>query len=289
MNELLSALKVSCFTNLLEAYCEARIEITAVIDGGAGWGETAHRMLQACPQIRTCYAFEPFPGNYRFFESADARIVLHRQALANRNGVVKFEVPSVVQEGSAWGARGLVGYSSGGSLKVMGRPGALTIDVECVRADDVVAPGETIGFIKLDLQGGEADALDGMSALLGEVEFLWVEYLGDPALCDKLSELGFMLFDTKYVFRGEPSPDALEAFDVAYTTTASTGDFRWHGYKKQRWSNFKEEFIFCKKRFNLIQTDIVAVNKRKLKNFTKALSFLEPGVPTYNPPSAVMK
>ncbi|WBQ10580.1 FkbM family methyltransferase [Hyphomonadaceae bacterium ML37] len=226
MNELLSALKISSFTTMLKGYRDAKIEIGSVIDGGAGAGSTARSMLRAYPELCRCYAFEPFPGNHRFFEGADERILLKKQALGNKSQTAKFEVPSVVPEASEWGEQGMAGYSSVGSLSIRNRPGSQTIEVDCVRAEDVVTPGEKIGFIKLDLQGGEVDAIEGMSALLGDVEFMWVEYLGNPDLYDTMSELGFMLFDTKYVFRGEPTPEALEIFDLAFTKHASTGQLR---------------------------------------------------------------
>jgi len=177
MNDLMSVKKVSSFSRLLAAYGKVnggnRFD---AIDGGAGAGTTAREMLQHLGPAQKVYAFEPFPGNHRFFKPAETRILLHKQALAAGPGQMCFRVPSTVAAESAWGQQGLAGYSSVGYLVPGAAPREGDLNVDCVAAQDVVTDHASIGFIKLDLQGGELGALQGMAQLLSGVQFMWVEF-----------------------------------------------------------------------------------------------------------------
>ena len=169
---------MSSFAAVLAAYRKAGIPLENAIDGGAGAGHTAKQMLPHLDGM--VFAFEPFPGNHRFFEGCDPRIVLIRKALADANGSMPFRVGSVVSADSEWGRKGMEGYSSVGMLVEEPQPDDLT--VEAVRGDEAIPTGTRIDFVKLDLQGGELDALKGMTGLLPEIPLLWVEYEGQPGL-----------------------------------------------------------------------------------------------------------
>ena len=116
------------FGPLLKAYRTAGISLDSAIDGGAGSGNTAEAMLPHLDGF--VYAFEPFPGNHRFFEGCDERIKLISHALAERHKTMSFRVASVVGEDSDWGRRGMQGYSSLGRLVTGTGEGDLT--VKCV-------------------------------------------------------------------------------------------------------------------------------------------------------------
>jgi uncharacterized NAD(P)/FAD-binding protein YdhS len=117
MNEMLSALKVSSFEQLLSAYRKAGIDLHSCLDGGAGSGSTAKSMLRHLTDQSSIYAFEPFPGNHRFFVDCDPRIKLIPSALAEISKKMNFYVSSLVTEDSVWGERGMAGYSSVGFFK----------------------------------------------------------------------------------------------------------------------------------------------------------------------------
>ena len=170
---------------LLCAYAKAGINLNSFIDGGAGSGNTAMEMAEYLSNSAYIYAFEPFPGNQKFFESLDPRIKLFSSALSDFEGKANFYVSSVVSEDSAWGKKGMAGYSSVGFLSDSHSGQANSIMVDCVRADEAINETEKIGFVKLDLQGGELKALQGMKRILKNVEFMWVEYMGkDHELLD---------------------------------------------------------------------------------------------------------
>jgi FkbM family methyltransferase len=271
MNSELAKRRISSFEPLLAAYGKAHVKIHDAIDGGAGFASTAKEML---PYITgSVYAFEPFPGNHRFFEGVDPRIRLIKKALADRDGSVAFRVSATVKPESEWGQRGMVGYSSLGYIVEERRE--TDLEVQAVRADAELPSSARIGFVKLDLQGGERGALQGMSAFLQDVPLMWVEYIGQSGLVPFLEEQGFLLFDTLYSVLGEPTPKACALFEVVSTgKKLSTGTTRWTAYKKGPWEDFDREFAEYKKSFRLGWTDIVCVHRSRIADFERAVQFL---------------
>lgn len=281
MNELLSRMRINSFRTILSAYQKAGIELHSAIDGGAGSGATATEMLPYLSRDCVVHAFEPFVGNHRFFEGRDAKIRLIKKALSDRNTTMTLSVPHVVPADSTWGRGRMEGYSSAGRLvgastSAQAGPGnSRDLAVECVRADDELQRESRIGFVKLDLQGGELHALQGMRGLLKDVYFMWVEYMGASDLHDYLVEEDFIVFDTEYLFRGKPSEHALNSFVVSRERgQLSSGSTIWCGYKKRPWGDFPQEFLGFRKSIKLIQTDLVCVNSRYLSEFIAAARFL---------------
>lgn len=281
VNELLSVKRVDSLVQLLSAYRKAGIKLLNAIDGGAGAGHLSSEMLGYLEEDGKVFAFEPFPGNHRFFTAHDERIVLIPEALADERKQMKFHVPSVVSEESAWGRRGMAGYSSGGRLiekdpgikRLLKNPAAKTIVVDCVMADDVVA--DRIDFVKLDLQGGELNALKGMSRILADAHFLWIEFSGQEGLIDFLKDKGYILFDTEYFFRGESTDSLRKIFDISKENVPlSNGKTVSFGFKKCAWNHFEAEFFQYKKELGLVQTDLVCVHRPYLNEFVSAIAHL---------------
>lgn len=269
MNDLMSRLRVGDFQSVLDACGRAGVPIRHCIDGGAGYGSTAKHMLRRC--TGDVFAFEPFPGNHRFYDGIDPRIHLMPYALAEDEGTRSFFVVSTVQEDSPWGKKGLTGYSSTGRIVKEPKDGALT--VRSVRADDAV--GGPVDFIKLDLQGGELDALQGMKRLAAGCLFMFVEYGGQPGLLDYLRN-DFEVYDTSYVFYKEKTPQALELFDCHREVQNSVGRMTWHGFRRQPWGeDYEGELKAARKQFGLTQTDLVCVNKRRASEFQRVIQELE--------------
>ena len=83
MNDLITLKRVKSFNTLLSAYAKVnggnRFD---AIDGGAGSGSTARQMIRHLAPGQRVHAFEPFPGNHRFFKPEETGIVLHPYALA---------------------------------------------------------------------------------------------------------------------------------------------------------------------------------------------------------------
>jgi FkbM family methyltransferase len=252
---LTSELRVADFGELLRN-CPRGAFRTA-IDGGAGAGDTARKMLGN--GVEMVHAFEPFPNNHRFFD-ADPKIRLHKLALGCESGTGRFSVASVVGENTpGWEDR--VGYSSvgrllGGGLRERARSlFRRSLKVKVVRADEIV---DWADFVKLDLQGGEYDAICGMSGFLGDVKLMWVELISDMRIVDALADAGFELFSSELLF-STWSDWHDQNLQKSRTALASIGVEYHFGWRNRPWEDFKCEFADMKK-FGLIQTDIVAVN-----------------------------
>ena len=297
VNDLLSRRKVKDLEDVLAAYSKAGAKFMNAIDGGAGWGSYSEKLLKYLEDPGVVFAFEPFQGNFRFFDSLDRRIILVKKALYHEAAQGRFFVASTVSEDSAWGKRGLAGYSSVGRLvdrhqdkgkgliyDVLGMlPGrrqnaeqGLTYGVECVAADSEIPPDKRISVVKLDLQGGELDALKGMRRILTQPFFLWVEFTGQPGLIEYIADMGYMLFDTEYVFWGSPSDEGVKTFEVSSEGgIASTGRTLWKGFRRGAWGpDYYTEFMHLKKRLDMVQTDIVCVNREFTDEFSKACDYL---------------
>jgi FkbM family methyltransferase len=272
IGDVLSKRNVSGFQDLLAAYGRAGFELENAVDGGAGAGGTAKNML---PHLSgDIYAFEPFPGNHRFFDDLDPRIRLSPCALTEAPRTQSFRVRSVVEPDSAWGKRGRAGYSATGRLVGDDQEGDYT--VECVRADDAIDESVRIDFIKLDLQGGEIDALRGMPRLLSQAHFLWVEYTGRSPLVEYLAEDGFRMFDTEYLFYGRPTAAARKHFRVSQPRiTLTTGRTAWEGFRKTPWPDYVAEFQRQREASGVVQTDLVCVKKDRLEDFRRAVKVLD--------------
>ncbi len=279
MKNQLMHISALCFSDLMKAYVEAGEAFKYCIDGGAGAGDTALRMLPYLEDKGKIYAFEPFPGNFRFFDSLgnanSTRIRLIKKALYRDQCKKNFFVSSTVQPDQPWGKQGKEGYSSVGRL-IDNQDRANNKNkyfiVDCIAADQAIRPQHKVDFIKLDLQGGELDALMGMNRIITEPHFMWVEFSNQPGLLDFLYENGFIIFETIYLFKGQPLYN-LDEFRVVGTTELSTGHTAWYGFHQIPWGpDFKDEFQLYRQKYGMIQTDIVCVHHTKYTNFIKIIN-----------------
>jgi FkbM family methyltransferase len=138
------------------------------LDIGALWGLYALHAHRAGFFDRIV-CFEPDPANAAqlsaqlFLNQATHAIEVDRRAVSDRNGPA-FLDPSENQSGGNRGAARLVEQAD------------TSVQVSSVRLDDVVHESGAIIFIKLDVEGHEAAALDGMQRLLASNDiYLQVE------------------------------------------------------------------------------------------------------------------
>ena len=273
----MSIKRVSSFETLLSAYAKLNggTNNFDAIDGGAGTGSTSRVMRKFMSQGTNVYAFEPFPGNHRFFNAKENGIQLIRKALADDEKVMTFRVASVVTEDSVWGKKGMAGYSSVGYLVPNGTATGQDLQVECVCADNVIPAASNIGFVKLDIQGGELSALRGMTRILEAAKLLWIEFTGQAGLLDFLIEHDYIVFDTEYFMMGQPTAESQLIFDVSkIDVVLSTNKLAWFGFRKRAWKNFELEFAKAKKEMSMVQTDLLCVNKRYIDEFIAAQIYL---------------
>lgn len=292
VSSLLSQFGLLHMDELLSARHRAVGPMNIAVDGGAGWGATASVIAQHLTPRGRVFAFEPFPGNHQFFESADPRITLVKAAISDSAGQKEFVVPSVVGPNDQWAQKGLVGYSSlghlgdGDSLKrklkaaagrlLSSRPdkGGQTFLVECVRLDESVDEA-SIDFVKLDLQGGEFRALKGLGKKLAETDLLWIEFTGDRQVMDHLIDNGFLLFDTNYLCPsssksrlGEYGLKARQEVILSTSAPAILASRTVETHDYFRW--FKE----TRRAKVMLQTDLCAVNRKFVDDFLLTLGQL---------------
>lgn len=277
MNDLASFLGLRSFSDVLSAYSKTAFGISFdAVDGGAGSGSTSREIASFLPDGKQVYAFEPFQGNHRFFNKEEHKIILCTEALSCVKKRMLFRVPSVVTSDSHWGRQGMTGYSSVGYLiedtEAQGE-GVYAVDADL--GDNLIPTGREIGFVKLDLQGGELSALKGMTRVLKTTRLAWIEFTNQDGLLDFLAEQNFMIHDTEYLFDGYPSNDLLDDFNITNPCLPlSTGKSAWLGFRTKPWINYEARFKYYQSSYGLIQTDLLCVNRRYLDEFTSAIPFL---------------
>lgn len=191
---------------------ELQDEFVYWVDGGTGVGTSAtgyaailERELHpehAGLALVICY--EPLPENVLVLKQRlghDSRYLIRDVAVASQTGTATFTVPSRITAAGAgpWAQ----GTSFAGSLR-HGSPSSESISVQTVRLDEESVP--RFDFVKLDLQGAEIDAIQGMGARLQEVKLFYVEtqLLHDWGVLRLLNEQGFVLLFDRLQFGFRP-------------------------------------------------------------------------------------
>jgi FkbM family methyltransferase len=260
--------------------------IQVAVDGGAGYGEVSKTLLAHLNPDGRLLAIEPFPQNLELFlddVKGDPRVSLVQAALAANEGQQPFFTPMTVQSDSTWGRRGLVGYSSVGSIvsrdsfeqlkdRVAGNRSAGWAGwVDCVTLDSLMQHHglEEIDFLKLDLQGGEFAALKGADHLLRQqkIKCIWAEVIQDLRPLSVLSDAGYILFDSDYVFPEQATliPGFSDFFEECDRTVSSVETVYVFARRKFPWIDILQQWPTIQSRFNMIQTDILAVKADILK------------------------
>lgn len=151
------------------------------VDGGAGVGTSTTSysgimdayLPERLRTSATIHCYEPLPENAAVLRTTFAgrpRFVVREAALADAAGSHSFNVPSRLSGVGTgpWAP----GTSYAGSLK-HAAAGVEQVDVHTVRLADEAIP--SLDFVKLDLQGGELDAIHGIGERLPELKLLYVE------------------------------------------------------------------------------------------------------------------
>ncbi|MBI3072785.1 MAG: FkbM family methyltransferase [Deltaproteobacteria bacterium] len=128
------------------------------VDCGAYDGDTVGRFLSRRTPFSRITAFEPDPDNFAKLQAfvsgrpaADRdRIVCHRAAVSDAEGTLEF-------------------FSDGmpdASLNALARQDRRTVSVAAMRVDDALQDGPPATYIKLDVEGAEAQALRGAAGTI---------------------------------------------------------------------------------------------------------------------------
>ena len=179
--------------------------VTAICDVGANVGDTVHRYRTLFPAA-TIDAFEPFPDVHRALAArfaGDARVRNHQCAVADRAGTRRLYVNDAHVTNSLLPLNPAAASWAGASAEHLDR----TLDVPVVTLDEFCARRglRHLDVLKLDIQGGEGQALEGAAGLLGSgaIRLVYLEilfaplYRGQAGFCDVsriLQQHGYELF-----------------------------------------------------------------------------------------------
>ena len=155
----------------------------SIVDGGAAVGEFAFAARETCPGV-PLVCVEPHPASAGILRRNGFRVV--EAALWKAPGRLRLSQPADA--------------TTSCSVVFDSAPGRPSWEVDAVRLDGIGVTGERI-LVKLDLQGAEAEALEGMGSLWprcaavlleasygrerGPVEFFSITCAINASACDK--------------------------------------------------------------------------------------------------------
>jgi FkbM family methyltransferase len=170
----------------------------SVVDVGVGRGQFAVFALRTFPAAQII-GFEPLPSSFKTAArmlSGSGRVELRRQAIGAEPGRAAFHITADADSSSLRRPTG---------EQIRRFPGTDSIDrveVEVVTLDEAVAEPRRPALLKLDLQGGELEALRGAGRLLDSIDDVFAEcsfvelyegqVLADQVIC-YLRDRGFTL------------------------------------------------------------------------------------------------
>ncbi|WP_414159394.1 FkbM family methyltransferase [Pseudomonas sp. BNK-45] len=123
-----------------EEFLDLRAEGETFIDVGGFNGFTSLEFIKRCPEYKSIHVFEPEPNNYQDCLNGlkgHPNIHIHNLGLSNTKAELKIDVQ--------------------GSASTVSEHGSVVINVD--KLDNVL--NEPISFIKIDIEGEEAAALEG--------------------------------------------------------------------------------------------------------------------------------
>jgi FkbM family methyltransferase len=167
------------------------------IDGGANLGYMASLLAARLGSAGTVHCFEPHPQVFRRLADNAARwagerdcatVVVHQAALGEKSGSTCLIIPEgfANNQGESW---------TGSASQI---PSVGSSEVQMIAIDDLVPPGRNVGVIKLDIQGAELSALEGMRERLKAKtirDIVFEEMQPFPASTHTyMRELGYTIF-----------------------------------------------------------------------------------------------
>ena len=137
----------------IEQFMRAVIEAdTHCVDIGCHIGFYLQRFSALAPNGHH-HAVEPVPHKAIWLRKKFPAVAVLEVALGDKNGVSEFYVDAAQTSLSRLNAG-----APRGPMRL--------VQVQCRRLDELIAPGTRVGFIKVDVNGGELPALRGGQALL---------------------------------------------------------------------------------------------------------------------------
>jgi FkbM family methyltransferase len=176
-----------------------------VVDVGANIGYMTSILAVKVGPDGKVHSFEPHPSIFRILQlnvtnwSSDKRcgqIFLYNAALGSQKAFGKLYMPDHFSSNQGTSYVGPRDAQSNGQA----------IDVSILALDDVIPESQSIGVVKLDVQGYELSVLKGMERLLRERRvrhIVFEEENGFPALTHTfLLEMGYLSYGIEQRFQG---------------------------------------------------------------------------------------
>ncbi|MEM9369135.1 MAG: FkbM family methyltransferase [Planctomycetota bacterium] len=271
------------------------LDLGLCVDVGAAAGDVTKTLCEAGGKHTRVVAFEPFPGNHPHFHATTSKlsnpIRLVPKAVSDEVGSSTFVVPSVVQ-GTETGWENMEGYSSVGFLRdktnevasglraslsqvretrgrsllgfLRNRPREEAMSVPTTTLDKEFA-GETIDFLKIDVQGAEEKVLNGATELLqaSRIKIIYLEWSGAPRVVETLQERGYTVFDSLYVAGPQEyviQPFEEIGFELVGEINLSTGKLAYEMIIRDAGVSPENAIRAVRERgLGWIQTDLIAV------------------------------
>jgi FkbM family methyltransferase len=203
--------RVSCLEksndpiNVLELLF-TRMGLKTIIDGGASIGTISKRFSESFPTAKI-HAFEPYQPHFDVLQEITSiykHIIPLNKGLCDMNGKCSFFLNQESGTNSTLRANKKGQNIYGDQLKEIGQT-----EIECISLDSYLQQNniDSVDVLKLDLQGGEVDALKGAANSLasGKIKCILIEvmfenhYIDQPSagrlLHDLIEEYGFSLFN----------------------------------------------------------------------------------------------
>lgn len=179
------------------------IDVKTIIDAGANAGQTTLKYKKLFPESNI-YGFEPFPEIFEKFKNAyqhDKFVITEQIALSNKTGEDVLNINSSVCTNSLLEA--VDAYAESLQYKNVGKITIKTITLDQYCQENNI---KNIDILKMDVQGGELQILQGaenmlkekkISIIFSEVEFAEI-YKNQPLffnICEYLNRYGYSLYN----------------------------------------------------------------------------------------------
>ncbi len=181
-----------------------------VIDIGANYAYHTHRLAQLCPQGKV-FAFEPIPFTFKVCQKIVSHfklsnVQLYQMGVGSHNGQETFRVPLADFGGISGGQSHIAQRNNELDGKQQHYQFQNSREFECtiVALDDFLPGLNNLTFVKMDIEGAEYFALQGMKRMLQKFKpvimleinpfFLQGFSIREEALREYFGDLGYEFF-----------------------------------------------------------------------------------------------
>ena len=201
-----------------------------VFDVGAHVGDRVRAFRQLGARV---VAVEPQPAMARVLRlmyGRDSHVIIETAAVGRIAGTVAMQI-NVANPTISTASRAFI-VAAASSPRWDAERWTTEVSVPVTTLDELIARHGTPSFIKIDIEGFEADALIGLSQAIPALSFEFTTIQRDIALAAlvRCAELGYRLFNAAlgesqaFVFENAADADTLQKWIAALPDEANSGD-----------------------------------------------------------------